>query len=562
MTGNERSRPMKGLPVLAAALAAALFAWLAAAPAEACGGLFCSGPSSCTGLFCTSAPTQQTGENILWAVEDDGTLTVHIQIQYAGEASAFAWILPLPAVPMSVGVGTDDLFTQLGNATQPTFTFSGERREGVCRPTPACVTPPPGSVDAGRWGRSDAAPATADGGAGGPTIHLRQEVGPYDSVVLSGSSADVVLTWLRDNGFDIPSAADPLIADYVAAEHVFVAVRLLSDRSAGEIQPLVLRYTEGQPCLPIRLTAIAASLDMPITAYFLADAFATPLNYSLIEPTFEEPRLWIRLSYRDYVGRLIDDAGGRAFVTDFAGPTPTLSLTRPDPASITDALDPVDLLRRLQTLGYTGDAQLMALLERFVPVPEGQTASMYYQCLSRGFGTAESCGFTGEMDAAGLADAIREQIVAPRAAAQAMLGRHARLTRLYTTMDPSEMSMDPLFRIDPGLPSVSNAHTATLVHVCSAAYVNGEEPSYVETRGGARAVASPGVRHTSDAEWCTRRGLLPPGTTPPGMEPPPGAAPTSDGMCSVSFGRREGGVGLSLLGGVALLALWRRRARS
>ena len=31
-------------------------------------------------------------------------------------------------------------------------------------------------------------------------------------------------------------------------------------------------YREGQPCVPLRLTAIATVPDMPITAYFLADA--------------------------------------------------------------------------------------------------------------------------------------------------------------------------------------------------------------------------------------------------------------------------------------------------
>ncbi len=486
----------------------ALFMWLDAAPAEACGGFFCNGPSACTGLFCTSAPTQQTGENILWAVEDDGTLTVHIQIQYAGESSAFAWILPLPAVPMSVGVGTDALFAQLAGATAPTYRLEAITR-GTCRSPGVCEYPTRdtfgrGTSDAGAR-RADA--AAADAASSGPTIHLRQEVGPYDSVVISGRSADEVLTWLRDNGFDIPSAAEPLIADYVAAEHVFVAVRLLSDRSAGEIQPLVLRYTEGQPCLPIRMTAIASALDMPITAYFLADAYAGPTNYSLIEPTYDEPRLWRGdLRQLDYIGRLVDDAGGHAFVTDFAGPTPALSLSLPDPAGIATLTDPRDVFGALQRWGYSGDPQLMAILGRYLPVPEGQAALTYYRCLSQSFQTLESCGYPGDMDAAGLAAAIEEQIRRPRTEATAMLARHSHLTRLYTTMDPSEMSIDPLFRIDPGLVAVSNVHTATLVTECSSEYLESSAPQSLVMPNGETAVWRDGWRYPGDEAYCASTG--------------------------------------------------------
>ena len=49
--------------------------------------------------------------------------------------------------------------------------------------------------------------------------------------------------------------------------------------TSGEIVPLVLRYPNGEPCIPIRLTAIATVPDMPITAYFLTDGDVHPSNY-------------------------------------------------------------------------------------------------------------------------------------------------------------------------------------------------------------------------------------------------------------------------------------------
>lgn len=509
------------LTALAAAVALAPF--VAPPAAQACGGFACSGPSVCTGLFCTGAPTQQSGENILFSVEGDGTLTVHIQIFYQGESDAFGWILPLPSVPTEIGVGTDALFAQLEGQTRPRFDLAF-RQEGTCRARPMCDVP-----DSGRWwGASDAAVAV-DAASAGPTIHLREEVGPYDAVVLGGDSADVVLTWLRDNEFDIPAAAEPLVADYIAARHVFVAIRLIGGRSAGEIQPLTLRYAEGQPCVPIRLTAIAATMNMPITTYFLADSFVAPSNYSLVTPDFAEARLWGGgLSYQDYVARLIDDAGGQAFVTDYAGAVPAVSVILPDVEDLAERSDPASYLRALFDRGFASDTQLLGVLGRFLPVPEGQTAMGYYNCLSRPFGgSAESCGYVEGFDPAALTAAIETQILAPRRAAQEMLARHTRLTRLFTTMDPSEMSLDPLFRVDAGLPAVSNVHVATVVTECSDEYYDGEAPTRLDLPNGASAPRTPGTPYRPAAEWCTASFLLPPGTH---------AAAASGGGCTVTRG--------------------------
>jgi hypothetical protein len=67
----------------------------------------------------------QAGERILFAV-DNGKVTAHIQIQYAGDAKEFGWLIPLPSVPI-VKVGSEELFTL---RTQPTYqantAFTGE----------------------------------------------------------------------------------------------------------------------------------------------------------------------------------------------------------------------------------------------------------------------------------------------------------------------------------------------------------------------------------------------------------------------------------------------------
>ena len=69
---------------------------LAAPAALACGGLFCSSPPPTTPT--PPEPVDQTAERIIFEVTDTQT-TAHVQIQYAGSAADFAWVVPFPTTP-------------------------------------------------------------------------------------------------------------------------------------------------------------------------------------------------------------------------------------------------------------------------------------------------------------------------------------------------------------------------------------------------------------------------------------------------------------------------------
>ncbi|MCZ7681385.1 MAG: DUF2330 domain-containing protein [Sandaracinaceae bacterium] len=82
------------------------------------------------------AGDRSVGERILYAYNDDGTITTVVQIFYTGPSETFAWILPVPAEP-TVDVGTDALFTALEGATAPRFELD-YRTVGTCRSDPYC----------------------------------------------------------------------------------------------------------------------------------------------------------------------------------------------------------------------------------------------------------------------------------------------------------------------------------------------------------------------------------------------------------------------------------------
>jgi hypothetical protein len=106
---------------------AATFVLVVPDHARACGGTFCQTPVQ---------PVVQAGEDIVYVKNADGTLTMSVRIAYQGSATGFAWILPLPAAPMAIDVGTDALFQGLAQATPSQFSVGPLEREGTCRPYP------------------------------------------------------------------------------------------------------------------------------------------------------------------------------------------------------------------------------------------------------------------------------------------------------------------------------------------------------------------------------------------------------------------------------------------
>src|SRR4051812_44607642 len=141
--------------------------------AEACG---CFTPPD------PSVPVVQAGERIAFAM-DNGQVTAHIQIQYAGNAGEFGWILPLPSVP-TLELGTDELFNQLTNSTQPKYRMNSVY-EGNC------------GFGTGRGTVGLNGPTAAPGGGedsshkdGSSPLVIQDSVGPYDYAVLKADSKD------------------------------------------------------------------------------------------------------------------------------------------------------------------------------------------------------------------------------------------------------------------------------------------------------------------------------------------------------------------------------------
>ncbi|MCA9681650.1 MAG: DUF2330 domain-containing protein, partial [Myxococcales bacterium] len=449
--------------------AASLVSLVAASEASACGGTFCdTGP--------TAMPVDQSGENIIFHIGPD-QVEAHIQIQYDPDttAEAFAWLIPVSAMP-EFEVGSQLLFDATLNGSVPSY--------GMFQQSDSC------GQDVNLGGEDDVGGTTGQEdagstGTGGEQPNVYQTtVGAFDIAVLDGGTVDSIMQWLGDNGYQQDPNAAPIIEQYLGEGFMFVAMKLSNDADIGEIHPIVIRYGGTEPCVPIRLTSIAALEDMDIRVFFYQDGRTVPVNYRhvLVNPLMID---WFNNAdnYKEVISLAVDadQANGHAFVTEYAGPSlvvNTFQIYSPawNGDVFTNYVDsPVGVIEELTTQGliscdpiFDADCSynhplLQPILAEFIPVPAGVTALDFYGCLSCYAADIDLVAW----DAAAFAAAIDERIVVPANTAKALVEGNTYLTRMYTTISPSEMNEDPIFRINSTLPDVPNVRFATQTTHCN-----------------------------------------------------------------------------------------------
>lgn len=464
-------RPPFARPLSAALAGAALGLVLHAPAARACGGFFCDVVNN------QPQPVDQTGENIVFAIDRQaGTVEAHIQIQYTGDPQKFAWIIPVTAVP-DFSIGSEQLFNNLLASTVPTyaFTFTSDCEERE-RPQIGCATL--ALSDGGSFGTGDTSGVTTTDG--GFEVVKREIVGAFEIVVLSGGTSQEVYDWLSTNGYYQDMAALPIIEEYLKEKYYFAAAKLLHGAGTDEIQPIVMTYAGDTPCVPLRLTRIAAVPDMGVRVFGLGEARYVPANYRHVEIN-DAAIDWVNLAdnYTDVVREAIDTPGadGRAFVTEFVNSTGLIdrtgiyssdwrSETFVDAVPVTDGgYSIVDALQTQGLLDCSGATQpgcaffhpqVLPLLRRFLPAPGGVAEDDFYACMACFEGQIDPVAW----DAAMFAQQLEERIIAPGKHAIEILARWPKVTRLLTIISPEEMTVDPEFIENPDLPDVAAARTA------------------------------------------------------------------------------------------------------
>ena len=450
-------------------------------------------PSSafaCGGFFCNQAqPVNQAAEGIIFADNGDGTVTAVIQIKYEGPAKNFSWLLPISSVPKSdadIGIASNLAFQRLQTATNPNYTLN-TKVEGTCRQNQS----PSGSFGAGGSGVSSGPTANADGARNdnGVMVEAQGVVGSFEWTVISidqnsAKPADAAVTWLKANGYDVPSSAPELLGPYLQEGLYLLALRLTKGADSGSIRPIVVTY-EGTPSIPIKLTAVAANEDMGVLAWVLGNSRSVPQNYLSLE--LNEARInWFNAAsnYNSVVIDAANDAQGQGFVTEFAGASATLK------AQVWTAFDVSNWAgfksRVYQSFGdfFTQAYSQYGQWDGFwdatrvaVTLPTGISFDDFKLCPNC---YADRLTFT---PASYLAE-LEKTVIEPVKRIQDVVDAHPEITRMYTTLSADEMTLDPLFTFNADLPPVSNQHTADRIIECNPNVYQFDAPWRIELPQG------------------------------------------------------------------------------
>jgi MYXO-CTERM domain-containing protein len=452
--------------------------------ARACGGTFCDNG--------TQMAVDQTGEDILF-VREGAEVEAHVRIQYEGEPERFAWLVPLQAVP-TVSVGSEPLFVALSQATAPTWQAAREYE---------CPEDEPGWDSDGGEGLSFIAESDIPS-ASDPEVVFETVVGSFEVIVLQGGTAAEVIDFLQANDYLQDPESEPILQEYLDEGFLFAAVKLVAGAEVEAIHPLVFRMLAEEPCVPIRLTRIAAKPDMGIRAYFLGQDRWAPSNYKhvVLNPIAYDWQVGSLPRYLEVLTLAVDEAGGRAFATDYAGSSDvvgTSSVYDPlwDETAFVEA-DPILAIALIADQNLNFHQLIRSLLLQYIPPPDGLTPNEFWNDIEYYADQIDQSAWDGPAFAAALA----EQIIEPGLHAVDLLDAWPKLTRLHTTISPAEMTLDPTFHANPDLPDVANEVVTTAQVMCADDLPYGDEVYSVVVEGAPTPVCVP-----SGEGWPTIAGM-------------------------------------------------------
>ncbi|HPH70538.1 MAG TPA: DUF2330 domain-containing protein, partial [Kofleriaceae bacterium] len=182
------------------------------------------------------------------------TTVLSMQNNYQGPPEGFALIVPVPVVIRENQVKTlpRELFDKVDTLGAPRLVEYWE--QDPCRPMymeDRMYGVPAMSME-----------STDDAGAPPADYHVKIEakfsVGEYDVVVLSAGESTGLDRWLRDNKYQIPKGAEPLLRPYVAAGTKFFVAKVNPKKvtfanGMATLSPLRFHYDSPEFTLPIRL---------------------------------------------------------------------------------------------------------------------------------------------------------------------------------------------------------------------------------------------------------------------------------------------------------------------
>lgn len=298
------------------------------------------------GFYVTGADQSLYANATMVVLMRDGTRTVlSMQNNYQGPPEAFALVIPVPTVLQKeqVKVLPNEVFGRVDKLGAPRLVEYWE--------TDPCYQPiaQPQLASAPAAATSGAAAAGSAAVAGAVRVEAQFAVGEYDVVVLSADDSSALDTWLRDNEYNIPEGAEPVLAPYVASGMKFFVAkvdptRVKFDGNQAALSPLRFHYDTPEFSLPVRLGLLNSQGTQDLIVNILATTRYELANYSNVPiPTNIRVRNEVRNGFASFYEALFSrtiEQNPKAVVTEYSwsagscDPCPTPPLDQQDIATL------------------------------------------------------------------------------------------------------------------------------------------------------------------------------------------------------------------------------------
>jgi len=243
--------------LLAISLAAGLAWWAPALSA------FC-------GFYVARADTSLFNKASQVVLVRDGDRTVLTMANdFRGDLKEFAVVVPVPTVLQKdqIHVGDKSLVEHLDAYSAPRLVEYFD--DDPCRP----VMLEERALPMAQAGSARAARLQQRADSLGVTIEAQYTVGEYDILILSAQQSGGLETWLKENGYRIPSGASKVLGSYIRQNMKFFVARVnLREQSQlgfSMLRPIQVAYESPKFMLPIRLGMVNADGPQELFVYAL-----------------------------------------------------------------------------------------------------------------------------------------------------------------------------------------------------------------------------------------------------------------------------------------------------
>ncbi|MFV8750602.1 DUF2330 domain-containing protein [Nannocystaceae bacterium ST9] len=243
----------------AALLGLGLGALTTPAPAEA----FC-------GFYVAGADAELFNDATLVVLMREGTRTVlSMQNDYQGPPEDFALVIPVPVVLQEGDVKTlpPEVFARIDKLAAPRLVEYWEEDPCTIRERFEAKRNMDRSVDDDASGKP--------GDELGVKIEAQFEVAEYQIVILSAEDSTGLDTWLKQEKYNIPEGAAPILEPYVQSGMKFFVAKVDATKVEFEgghamLSPLRFHYDSPEFALPVRLGLINAKGPQDLLIHILA----------------------------------------------------------------------------------------------------------------------------------------------------------------------------------------------------------------------------------------------------------------------------------------------------